>query len=202
MIKFDEKKRNICVISGSRADYGLLRWILFELQKSNVSNLQLVVTGSHLSPEFGLTYKIIEDDGFTIDRKVEMLLSADTSSSISKSVGLGIIGFSDAFDQIKPDILVILGDRFEILAATIAGMLSNISISHIHGGEITEGAFDESIRHSITKMSHFHFVATNEYRNRVIQLGEQPKNVFLVGGLGIDNINLLTLKNKKELEKV
>lgn len=193
-------KRKVCVITGTRADYGLLRWLIFEISKSSKLDLQIIATGMHLSPEFGLTYKEIENDGFLIHKKIEILLSSDSSVGVSKSVGLGLIGFSEAFADLSPDIILVLGDRFEILAATVAALISKIPVAHLHGGETTEGAFDESIRHSITKMSHLHFVAANEYRNRVIQLGENPSNVFLVGGMGIDGIKKSNLLKKEELE--
>ncbi|EMK10347.1 MULTISPECIES: UDP-N-acetylglucosamine 2-epimerase [Leptospira] len=193
-------KRKICVITGTRADYGQLRWLIFEISKSSKLDLQIIATGMHLSPEFGLTYKEIENDGFLIHKKIEILLSSDSPVGVSKSVGLGLIGFSEAFADLSPDIILVLGDRFEILAATVAALISKIPVAHLHGGETTEGAFDESIRHSITKMSHLHFVAANEYRNRVIQLGENPSNVFLVGGMGIDGIKKSNLLKKEELE--
>ncbi len=194
-------KRKICVVTGSRAEYGLLRWVMEGIFKASDLELQVIATGMHLSPEFGLTYREIEKDGFHIDRKVEMLLSSDTPSGLSKSMGLGMIGFGDALQQLRPDLMLILGDRFEILSAVVAAMFARIPVAHLHGGETTEGAFDEAIRHSITKMSHLHFVAAEEYRNRVIQLGENPERVFLVGGLGIDNIRKLKLLGKTELEE-
>ena len=163
-------------------------------------SLQLVVTGMHLSPEFGLTYRDIESDGFKIDRKIETLISSDTAVGVSKSIGLGIIGFAEAWNEMQPDVVVVLGDRYEIFAASVAAMIAGLPIAHIHGGETTEGAFDEALRHSITKMSCLHFVAAEEYRNRVIQLGEQPDHVFLVGGLGVDNIKRLKLLDRCELE--
>lgn len=163
--------------------------------------LQIVATGMHLSPEFGLTFREIERDGFRIDRKVEMLLSSDSSVGIGKSIGLGTIGFADALGDLRPDLLVVLGDRFEILAAVSAALAARIPVAHLHGGEATEGVIDEAIRHAITKMSHLHFVAADEYRRRVIQLGEAPDRVFLVGGLGIDNIRRLQLLERAELEQ-
>lgn len=193
-------KRKICVITGTRADYGLLRWLILEISKSSKLDLQIIATGMHLSPEFGLTYKEIENDGFLIHKKIEILLSSDSTVGVSKSIGLGLIGFSEAFADLNPDIILVLGDRFEILAATVAALISRIPVAHLHGGETTEGAFDEGIRHSITKMSHLHFVAANEYRNRIIQLGEDPSNVFLVGGMGIDGIKKSNLLKKEELE--
>ena len=194
-------KRKICIVTGTRAEYGLLYWLMKEIQDGPDLELQTVVTGTHLSPEFGLTYKQIEKDGFKIDKKIEMLLSSDTSIGVSKSMGLAMIGFSEVYVELKPDILVLLGDRFELLSAAIAGMIALIPIAHLHGGEATEGAFDESIRHSITKMSHFHFTATEEYRERVIQMGESPDRVFNVGGLGIDNIKKLKLLDQESFER-
>ncbi len=194
-------KRKICVVTGSRAEYGLLKWVIDGIKNSSILELQLIATGMHLSPEFGLTVTEILNDGYNIDKKVEMLLSSDSSVGIAKSIGLGIIGFADALNELDPDLLVVLGDRFEILSAAIGAMSSRIPIAHIHGGESTEGAIDESIRHSITKMSHFHFVATDQYRKRVIQLGENPNKVFNFGGLSIDNINKLNLLSKEDLEK-
>ena len=187
-------------MTGSRAEYGLLRWVMEEIRESSALELLVVVTGMHLSTEFDMTYRVIEEDGFRIDRKVEMLLSADTPSAVSKSMGLAMIGFADVYEQLQPDLVLVLGDRFEILTAVTASMVARIPIAHLHGGEATEGAFDEAIRHSITKMSHLHFVAAEEYRKRVIQLGEHPDRVFLVGGLGIDNILRLPLMNQNELE--
>ena len=195
------KQRKICVVTGTRAEYGLLRWVMEEIRESASLELKVIATGMHLSPEFGLTYRDIEADGFRIDRKVEMLLSADTPSAISKSMGLAMIGFADAYDQLRPDLLLVLGDRYEILAAATAAMIARIPIAHLHSGETTEGAFDEAIRHSITKMSHLHFVAAEEYRKRVIQLGEHPDRVFQVGGLGIDNIHRLSLLSREALEE-
>lgn len=193
-------KRKVCVVTGTRAEYGLLYWLMKEIEADKELELQLIVTGMHLSPEFGLTYKEIEKD-FKIDKKIEMLLSSDTSVGISKSMGLAQIGFAEAYEELRPDILIVLGDRYEIFSAVSAAMISRIPIAHLHGGETTEGAFDESIRHSITKMSHLHFTATDEYKNRVIQLGEHPSRVFNIGGMGIENIKRLTLLNKEEFEE-
>jgi GDP/UDP-N,N'-diacetylbacillosamine 2-epimerase (hydrolysing) len=192
--------KKILVVTGTRAEYGLLRWVIDGIAESNLLELQLCATGMHLSPEFGLTFQEIEADGYQIDSKVEMLLSADTPSAISKSMGLGLIGFADEFSRLKPDLIVILGDRFEIMCAATAATIARIPIAHLHGGEATEGCIDEAIRHSITKMSHLHFVAAEEYRKRVIQLGENPNRVFCVGGLGVDNILKLDLLSKQELE--
>jgi len=192
--------RKICVVTGSRAEYGLLRWVMQGIKDDSQLRLQLIVTGMHLSPEFGLTYQDIERDGFRIDYKVEMLTSSDTPVGIAKSMGLGLIGFADALQVLRPDLLLVLGDRFEILSAAAAALVAGLPVAHLHGGEVTEGAYDEAIRHSITKMSQLHFVAAEEYRNRVIQLGEQPDTVHLVGGLGIDNILKLTLLDRAALE--
>ena len=192
--------KKICVVTGSRADYGLLRWVMEGISKSPQLELQLVVTGMHLSPEFGLTVDAIEADGFNANCQIEMLLSSDTPVGVTKSIGLGMIGFSDALTNLKPDMMLLLGDRYEILASAIAAMIARIPIAHLHGGETTEGAVDEAIRHSITKMSHLHFVAADEYRHRVIQLGEHPDYVFNVGGLGIDSILRLKLLSRNELE--
>jgi len=192
--------RRICIITGTRAEYGLLRWVMQGIKDDPGLMLQIIATGLHLSPEFGLTYQAIEQDGFQIDRKVEMLISSDTAVGIAKSMGLGLIGFADALHDLQPDLIVVLGDRFEIFAAVSAALVACIPVAHLHGGETTEGAFDEALRHSITKMSHLHFVAAEEYRQRVIQLGEQPDRVFLVGGLGIDNIKRLSLLDRSALE--
>jgi GDP/UDP-N,N'-diacetylbacillosamine 2-epimerase (hydrolysing) len=194
--------RKICIITGTRAEYGLLYWLMMEIYTDKDLELQIVATGMHLSAEFGNTYRQIEKDGFVIDKKVDMLLSSDSEVAITKSIGLGMIGFADIFNDLGPDLIVVLGDRFEIFSAVSAAMIAKIPIAHLHGGEATEGAFDESIRHSITKMSHLHFTATEEYKSRVIQLGEQPNKVFNVGGLGIDNINKLKLLSKSEFESV
>lgn len=193
-------KRKICVVTGTRAEYGLLYWLMKEIEADKELELQLIVTGMHLSPEFGLTYKEIEKE-FSVNKKIEMLLSSDTAIGISKSMGLAQISFSEAYEELKPDVLIVLGDRYEIFSATTAAMIARIPIAHLHGGETTEGAFDESIRHSITKMSHLHFTATQEYKNRVIQLGEDPSRVFNVGGMGIENIKRLKLISKDEFEK-
>ena len=192
--------KKICVVTGTRAEYGLLYWLLKEIEADKDLELQLIATGMHLSPEFGLTYQTIEKE-FKINKKIEMLLSSDTSVGISKSMGLAQISFAESYDELKPDIVIVLGDRYEIFSATSAAMIARIPIAHIHGGEKTEGAFDESIRHSITKMSHLHFAATEEYKNRVIQLGEDPSRVFNVGGMGIENIKRLKLLSKDEFEK-
>ena len=193
-------KRKICVVIGTRAEYGLLYWLMKEIKSDNDLELQLIVTGMHLSPEFGLTHKAIEKE-FKINKKIEMLLSSDTPIGISKSMGLAQISFSEAYEDLKPDIIVVLGDRYEIFSAVSAAMIARIPIAHLHGGEATQGLIDEPIRHSITKMSHLHFTATKEYKNRVIQLGEHPSRVFNVGGMGIENIKRLKLLSKEEFEK-
>lgn len=198
MTQINPKK--ICVVTGSRADYGLLRLLMRRIHDAPELMLQLIVTGMHLSPEFGLTYCEIEADGFRIDRKVEMLTSSDTVVGVAKSMGLGLIGFADALSELKPDMIVVLGDRFEIFSAVSAALIARIPVAHLHGGETTEGAFDESLRHSITKMSYLHFTATEEYRQRVIQLGEHPERVFVVGGLGVDVIKNIKLLERTDLE--
>jgi len=195
-----KNKRKICVVTGTRADYGLLTPLIEEINNDNSLELQIIATGMHLSPEFGLTYKEIEKD-FTIDKKIEILLSSDSSVAVSKAMGLAQISFSEAFDELKPDIIVILGDRFEILTVATVAMIGNIPIAHISGGELTLGAIDDSIRHAITKMSHLHFVATKEYKKRVIQLGEEENKVFNFGESGLDNIFNLKLLKKDEFEK-
>jgi GDP/UDP-N,N'-diacetylbacillosamine 2-epimerase (hydrolysing) len=192
--------RKICIVTGTRAEYGLLYWLMKDIREDSNLELQIIATGMHLSPEFGLTYRQIEEDGFKIGRKIEMLLSSDTPIGVSKSMGLGMIGFAEAYADLKPDIAVLLGDRFEIFSAAAAAMIARIPIAHLHGGEATEGLIDEPIRHSITKMSHLHFTATGEYKRRVIQLGESPARVFNVGGVGIDNIKRLKLLNRNEFE--
>lgn len=193
--------RKICVVTGTRAEYGLLKPLINRIYEDTECELQLVVTGMHLSPEFGLTYQEIEKDGFEITEKNEMLLSSDTPNGITKSVGLATIGFADIFTRNQPDMVVLLGDRFETYAAATSAMIHRIPITHIHGGELTEGAIDDAIRHSITKMSTLHFTATEEYRRRVIQLGEQPERVYNVGALGVENINNQKLLTKEELEE-
>ena len=191
--------KNVCVITGTRADYGLLYWTLKALKEEETINLQLCATGMHLSPEFGLTYQQIEKDGFSIDYKVETLISGDTGSAIAKSIGLGVIGFADAFQQLSPDLILVLGDRYEILAAVIAAMSARIPVAHCHGGELTLGAIDDAIRHTITKMSHVHFVSTIEHKDRVLQLGEQEDNIHVVGALGLENLSK-NLISKTEFE--
>jgi len=191
--------RKIAVVTGTRAEYGLLYWIVKSIHEDPELTLQLIVTCMHLSPEFGLTVQEIEKDGFPIAERVEMLLSSDTETAIATSMGLGMIGFAKAYEHLMPDIIVVLGDRFEIHAAVSAALPFRIPVAHIHGGESTEGAIDELMRHAITKMSHIHFTATEEYRKRVIQMGELPENVFCVGAPGLDHIHKLKLMDKEEL---
>ncbi|EMO45804.1 UDP-N-acetylglucosamine 2-epimerase [Leptospira santarosai] len=192
-------KRKICVVTGTRAEYGLLYWLMREIEIDPDLELQIIATGMHLSTEFGLTYRQIEQDGFKISTKIEMLLSSDTVIGITKSMGLGIISFAETFENLKPDVLVLLGDRFELLAAAQAAMVARIPIAHISGGELTEGAFDEGIRHAITKLSHIHFVAAEIYRKRVIQMGEQPDSVFNFGAPGLDHLNKMDWIERGEL---
>jgi GDP/UDP-N,N'-diacetylbacillosamine 2-epimerase (hydrolysing) len=192
--------RKICVVTGSRADYGLLRWVMQGIKDDSEMELQVIATGMHLSSTFGLTYRVIEEDGFVIDRKVEILGSSDSPVAIADSMALALAGSAKAYSELQPDLVVVLGDRFEIFASTAAALVARIPVAHLHGGETTTGAFDEAIRHSISKMSHLHFVATEEYRKRVVQLGENPKNVFTVGGLGIDSIKNLPLLSRQDLE--
>lgn len=193
-------RRRICFVTGTRAEYGLLRGVIAGVRDADDLELQIIATAAHLSPEFGLTYREIEADNFAIDERVEILLSSDTPIGTSKAMGLGMIGFAESFARLRPDLIVLLGDRFEILAAATAALTAGIPIAHIHGGETTEGAIDEAIRHAVTKMSHLHFVAAAPYRDRVIQLGEAPERVFLVGGLGIDAIHRLPLLDRAEVE--
>lgn len=193
--------KRIGIMTGTRAEYGLLKSLMQEINKDNDLELYLIVSGMHLSPEFGMTYQEIEEDGFQINAKVEMLLSSDSPAGISKSIGLGVIGFADEFQRADLDMLILLGDRYEALSAAISAMVMRIPIAHLHGGELTEGAIDEGIRHSITKMSYLHFTSTEQYRNRVIQLGENPERVFYVGALGVENIKKINLMTKEELEK-
>ena len=192
--------RKICVVTSTRAEYGLLYWLLKEISADSELKLQLIVTGMHLSLEFGLTYKEIEKE-FKIDKKIEILSSSHTSLDICAEMARVYEKFAPALAELKPDILVLLGDRYEIFGVAGVASIMQIPIAHIHGGETTQGAFDEAFRHSITKMSHIHFAATNEYANRIIQLGEDPSRVFNVGGPGIENIKKLNLLNKDEFEK-
>jgi len=193
--------KKVCVFTGTRAEFGLLLPLLEKLKLSSEFELQLVALAMHLSPEFGLTYKEIEEQGFTINKKIETILSSDTASSISKSIGLAQIGIADALTDLNPDIAIILGDRTEMLAAAICCSISSIPIAHIHGGEVTAGAYDDAIRHSISKMSYWHFTSTEKYKRRVIQLGEDPGRVFNVGAIALDSITKLPLLSKLEFEE-
>lgn len=193
--------KKICVFTGTRADYGHLFWLLKEIDADSELQLQLLVSGSHLSPEFGLTVKEIEADGFLIDERVEMLLSADSPTATCKAMGLGLIGYSEALFRLQPDLLIILGDRFEAMAAAQAALVARIPIAHIYGGETSEGAIDEAIRHSITKMATYHFTAAEAYRKRVIQLGEHPERCFNYGAPGLDHLSRTRLLNREELEQ-
>lgn len=193
-------RRKVCVVTGSRAEFGLLRWVIEAIRAEESLALQLIATGAHLSPEFGLTFKTIEELGFQIDRKVEMLVSSDTGVGVAKSLGLALIGFGDALQDLQPDLLLLLGDRYETFAAAAAALAARVPVAHVHGGELTRGAIDDAMRHAITKMSHLHFVAAEAYRRRVIQLGEQPERVFRVGALGIESIARLPLLGRAELE--
>lgn len=193
--------RKVCVVTGSRAEYGLLSGLMRQIEADDALELQVIATNMHLSPEFGLTYREIEAGGFRIDKKIEMLLSSDTPAGTGKSVGVGMLGFADAYAELQPDIVVVLGDRYELLAAVPAALFYKIPVAHLHGGEITEGAYDDALRHAVTKMSHLHFTSTEVYRRRVIQLGESPDRVFNVGALGVENIKHVPCLSKEELEK-
>ncbi|HFT7663369.1 TPA: UDP-N-acetylglucosamine 2-epimerase [Aeromonas veronii] len=190
----------IAVFTGTRAEYGLLYWLMKDIAADPDLELKLIVSGTHLSPEFGLTYQQIEQDGFKIDERIEMLLSSDTSVGVVKSMGVALLGLADALARQQPDVLVTLGDRFEALAAAQAAMLQRIPVAHLHGGEITEGAYDDAIRHAITKLSYLHFTAAEPYRQRVIQLGEAPERVFNVGAVGLDHIIKTQLLSMDELQ--
>ncbi len=194
------RKKKICIITGSRAEYGLLYWLIKGLKNDDEFNVKLIATGMHLKKEFGLTYKEIERD-FTLYKKIDILLNNDTSIGILKSMSIAQLSFARTFDKIKPNLVILLGDRFEIFSVASAAMISKLPIVHIHGGELTVGSWDDNIRHSITKMSHLHFTASEEYRKRVIQLGEHPSQVFNVGALGIESVKRLKLLNKKKIEK-
>lgn len=193
-------RKKIAVVTGSRAEYGLLYWIMKGIKNSDCLELQLIVTGMHLSDNYGNTYKLIEEDGFTIDKKVDILISDDSSTAVAKSIGIGTIGFAQVYEEMKPDVLLVLGDRYEILSAVSAAIPFNIIIAHIHGGEVTEGAIDEQIRHAITKMSHIHFTSTSTYANNIIRMGEKKEHVFKVGAPGLDWIRKIEYMTKEELE--
>jgi len=194
-------RRRVCIVTGTRAEYGLLYWLMREVKDDADLVLQIVVTGMHLSPEFGLTYQQIEEDGFTIDEKVEMLTSSDTPVGIAKSMGLGAIGMADALQRLDPDVLVLLGDRYEMLSVAQAALVARIPIAHLHGGEATKGLIDDPIRHALTKLSHYHFVSADPFRKRVIQMGEHPDRVFTVGAPGLDNFQRMNLLDRDELEQ-
>jgi len=194
-------KRKVCIVTGSRAEYGLLKPLIDEIAMDGDLTPCVMVTGSHLAPEFGMTYREIEEDGVPIAEKIAILLSSDTPVGIAKSMGLGLMGFAEAYARHNPAVVVGLGDRFELFSAVSAALVARLPVAHIHGGELTEGAIDDALRHAITKMSHLHFTATETYRRRVIQLGEPPDRVFAVGALGLDNILRLPLLSRRELER-
>lgn len=192
--------RKICVVTATRAEYGLLKCVLEDIVQDELLSLQLIVTGSHLSPEFGLTVEQIDADGFHIDKRVEILLSSDTPVGVSKSMGLAQISFAEAFDELKPDVVLVLGDRYELIPIVSAANIARIPVAHLNGGELTEGAIDELIRHALTKLSQLHFTAMDEYSQRVIQMGEQPESVFTVGEVGLDNILRMELLSREAFE--
>lgn len=194
--------KKIAVFTGTRAEYGLLYWLMKDIQKDPDLELQILATAMHYSPEHGETWKAIVKDGFEITESVEMLLSSDTASAVVKSMGVGLMGFADALKRMQPDMLIVLGDRFEALAVTQAALIMQIPVAHLHGGEITEGAYDESIRHAITKMSTLHFAAAEQYQKRIIQLGEQPDKVFNVGAVGLDHIQRTQFRALDELKEI
>ncbi|MBU0995461.1 MAG: UDP-N-acetylglucosamine 2-epimerase (hydrolyzing) [Proteobacteria bacterium] len=194
-------KKKICVFTGTRAEYGLLKRLLDDIKKDPDLCLQIVVSGTHLSREHGFTLSHIEADGFCADEKIDILMGADSSSGICKSIGLGLISYSDALKRLEPDMIVLLGDRFETFAMAATAMIMRVPIAHLHGGETTQGAIDEPMRHAITKMSQLHFTSTEEYRKRVIQLGENPDRVVNVGAIGTENIRKLDLMDKNTFEK-
>lgn len=192
--------RRICVVTGTRAEYGLLRCLLADLSAQPGVTLQIIAAAMHLAPEFGLTCQEIEADGYVLDRKIEMLLASDSGIGMAKSTGVGMLGFADAFGALQPDLVVLLGDRFEVLAAASTALLMRLPIAHIHGGELTEGAVDDAIRHAVSKMAAVHFAAAEPYRNRLIQMGEMPERVHCVGGLGVDAILRTPLLEREALE--
>lgn len=191
--------RKVAVFTGTRAEYGLLYWLLKDLDTDIECDLQVIVSGSHLSPEFGNTVDVIKKDGFEVQGSVEMLLSSDSSVGVVKGMGVGLIGYADTLARLQPDMIVILGDRFEAFAAAQAAMLMRIPVVHLHGGEITEGAYDDAIRHAITKLSYLHCTSTEDYRRRVIQLGESPERVYNVGAIGLDHLKRSRLMSLNEL---
>ncbi len=195
-------KKNLCVVTGSRADYGLLYPLLKRLKQDSILRLRLAVTGAHLSERFGGTSREIIQDGFGIDAKVPLRLKEDTDQAVCRAIAQAVSGFSAVLRGMRPDMVVVLGDRFEIFAAAVAAFVHKVPIAHLYGGELTEGAMDDSWRHAITKMSYLHFTSTEEYRSRVIQLGESPSRVFTVGALGLDNIKQMQLASRQDLEQV
>ncbi|MFD0673678.1 UDP-N-acetylglucosamine 2-epimerase [Cohnella sp. GCM10027633] len=194
-------KKKVCVVTGTRAEYGLLYYLLKGIEQEPDLELQLVVTGMHLSPEFGLTYRGIVEDGFRIDEKIEMLLSSDTPVGITKSIGLAVLSFAECLERLTPDILLLAGDRYEILAAAQAALIFKIPVAHVFGGDTSEGAFDEAIRHSVTKMSHLHFVTNAQAAKRIRQMGENPNHIHLVGSTGLDFIRNASLLSRDQLEE-
>lgn len=192
--------RTICIVTATRAEYGLMKCLIEDIHNDRDLELQLIVTGSHLSPEFGFTIQQIEEDNFPISKKIEILLSSDSAIGVSKSMGLAQISFAEAFDELKPDIVLVLGDRYELLPIVSSANIARIPVAHLNGGEITEGAIDEIIRHSVTKLSQIHFTAIEEYAKRVIQMGEQPETVFNVGEVGLDNFKRISFLTKEEFE--
>ena len=196
-----QKGRRICVVTTSRADYWLLRWLMQEIRSDGDLELQVAVTGMHLSPEFGCTCRAIEEDGFEVAARVEMLLSSDTGVGTAKSVGVGVLGFADAFERLAPDVVVLLGDRFELFSAAVPALMLTIPIAHLHGGETSQGALDEHVRHAITKLAAIHFPAAEEYRRRIIQMGEDPSRVFNLGAPGLDGLRRIDFPGRSELEQ-
>jgi GDP/UDP-N,N'-diacetylbacillosamine 2-epimerase (hydrolysing) len=194
-------KRKICVYTSTRAEYGLLRSVIQKIQATESLQLQILATGMHLSPEFGMTIQEIRADGFDPDESIGILLSGDTPTAICKSMGLAMIGYGEAIERLRPEIVLLLGDRFETFCMAAAAQVCRVPIAHIHGGESTEGAIDEAFRHSITKMSHLHFTSCEPYRQRIIQLGEAPERVFNVGALGVENIRRIQLMERNELSE-
>lgn len=193
--------RKVCVVTGSRADYGLLYWLMCDLRDSTIFELQVIATGMHLSPEFGMTVSTIEDDNFAISARVETLLSSDSAVGVAKATGLGIIGFADALQTLAPDLVILLGDRFEIFAAAQAAMFMRIPIAHIGGGDVTAGAFDEAMRHSISKMAQIHFVTNDAAAERLHRMGEAPQHIFNVGSPGLDHLHRVALMDRDTLAR-
>lgn len=195
------KKRKICVVTGTRAEYGIMSRLMKSLKDDPKVELQVIATNMHLSPEFGMTITEIEGDGIRVDKRVEMLLSSDSNVGIVKSMGLELIGMADALEELDPDLVVLLGDRYEMLSVASASLIMGLPVAHLYGGEITEGAYDDSIRHAITKLAYLHFTSTEEYASHVIQMGEDPERVFCVGALGADNIKKNEVMALQELEE-